>query len=383
MLRVALACAAQCAALALSSRHAFGVDIAQPTLDDVINGIRASEQLLFESGSLFLKYERTASKTVTPTSYSGGLLPAEWQLAYKGGKWFSERRFTEPTEKRTDQVWIPAQPTTQVVKDETALEWMQFAKSAAINRLKAGPNIYAGLLYTRNLHFDAPRYIARSNGADIASVRKQYADEVDLPFLPAFLEDNKARYRVAPVKEDFDGKSCWVVEWPGMDRIWIDPARGFAVPRREYTWGQGKPLRYAIRNHDYREVKPGLWLPFREVEDRYASIISEKESVWGKIAATTEYHLIEVEFNNVPESLFEVRLPPGTQVADMIRDFRYTVSGQNDTDPFTAEIEKARREGAGIVPPKRTRLWMILAANALVAVAIVSFWALRRIRSMR
>jgi hypothetical protein len=265
-----------------------------------------------------------------------------------------------------------------VVKDQTLLEWTPYGTSAVIDHFNLGRNIYGGLFYTRNLSLDAPRHIAESNGADIKVVRQQYADDADLPFLPGFLEENKEHYHVLPARDEVDGVPCWVVEWEGMDRFWIDPARGFAVPRRQFCWAPGKPLNYEFLNQDYREVKAGLWLPFTQIENKYASIVAEKESLWGKVAARSEYRLHNIEFDSVPDSLFEVKLPAGTHVIDMVRDFQYAVSGNNDTDPFADEIEEARREiSLMTTPTNRHRRWFLI-VNLFIGAAAVAAWLYRR-----
>lgn len=345
----------------------------KPTVAQVIDGIARTERLFFDNASLLVRYERTKAEDVVPTSYSGGFSLAEWTMAYRGSKWFAERRFTEP--KKTEKVWIPAEPLTQIIKGGALVEWTQYGRSAVIDHFDLGRNFYGGLFYTRNLSLDCPAHVAKANNADIAVIRKEYPDDADLPFLPAFLREHSDRYSVQPGAEDVDGAPCWVVEWPGMDRIWVDPQKQFAVRRRHYCWGPGKPARFEFLNRDYREVKPGLWLPFTQVEEKYASILAEKESLWGQVAARCEYRLNVAEFDNVKESQFDVKLPPGTRVVDMVRGFKYAVSGDKDSDPFTAEIEEARKR---LDQPSRRAWGWLLAANIGLAVALAALWLWRR-----
>src|SRR6202021_3722013 len=93
----------------------------RPTIDEIISGLENTEKMFFESESLLLRYERTKSDDIVQSSYSGGYLLAEWTLAYKGGKWFNERRFTQP--KETKDILIPAKPKTQIVKDNYIVDW--------------------------------------------------------------------------------------------------------------------------------------------------------------------------------------------------------------------------------------------------------------------
>jgi hypothetical protein len=364
---------AGCALIAFPSGKA-GWTQERPTVEQIIEGIRRTEQMFFDNSSLHIRYERTKSEDVTPNRYSGAFLLAEWSLAYHGSNWFTEQRFTQPT--KTDTLWVPAEPKTQVVKDRVLVEWTQYGNSAVVDQFNLGWNFFGGLLYTRNLSLDVPAHVAKSNGANIAAIRKDRPDDAGLPFLPAFLEDNQARYHVLSEPEVVNGVPCWIVEWPGMDRFWVDPKRGFAIPRRAYCWSPGKPLRYEFLNLDYREVKPGLWLPFMQVENTYAKIHAEEESLWGKVTGRTEYRLHSVAFDTVSESLFDIRLPPGTRVVDMVRKFKYSVSGDKDTDPFTAEISEARRQ----LPASRpTRvLWWLFLASVGVSAVVVAAWLYRR-----
>ena len=102
-------------------------------------------------------------------------------------------------------------------------------------------------------------------------------------------------------------------------------------------------------------LKP-VWRSDDDLFNYYASIIAEKESLWGKVTARCEYVLHSVEFDNVPESQFDVKLPAGTSVSDLVRQFQYTVAA-NDAAAIKASPVMVRRIGSsgGIV-------WMILGA---------------------
>jgi hypothetical protein len=336
-----------------------------PSLRDIVDGLERQEKLLFENRSLLIRYELTKTADVTRTRFSGGLIFAEWILAYRGDKWFIERRYNEPATEAL------AGPMTQLLRDGLLLEWRSGSRSATLGHFDSGGNLYAGLCYTQNLSLDAPRYIAKAGGGDIASIRQipSLADHVNLPFLPEFLRVHQSQYQVLPTPQEVDGAPCWVVSWPGMDRFWVDTRRGFAIPRRIYNWGPGKPVRYELRHSDYREVKPGLWLPFTQIEDKYASIIAERKELWGQVAARSEYRLRAVEFNRLPEGFFFVKLPEGTRVIDMVRHSQYTVTTTN-SDPFF----QAGGAEATIPPPSPASgwwLWPVGVGILAVLVAVV------------
>ncbi|QDU36696.1 hypothetical protein Mal4_09840 [Maioricimonas rarisocia] len=326
------------AALVLSADDARSQDA--PTIDEVIAAFETREQQVFHNESLLIRYERVESDDVLPSKASGGLLPAEWKLAFRGDKWFLERRFTTPGER--EDFTIPDKPKTQVVRDRMQVEWRQTVGTAFINEFGLGGNMYAGLAYTDFLGLDVPRRIARSGQADIEEVRQTHRGYVDQPFLPEFLKENRDHYSVVPEPQTIDGAECWAVVWDGMDEILVDPALGFAIRRRSYHWGPGKPMRFHLEFKEFEEVQPGLWLPTTVYADMYASIVAEAESLWGKVTNKTTYRLNEAEFNSVPDELFALDLPEGTRVVDVPRGIKYTITAAS-ADPFGAPIEGAKK----------------------------------------
>jgi hypothetical protein len=343
-----------------------------PSLDEIIQGIERTEALFFNSDSLLIRYERSKTQKITATFY-GELLLARWELAYKGDKWRNERTFTQP--KETKKLLIPGKPKSAVLQGKVQLEWDQQFQMVTLDPFKGESNIYRGLFYIRNLSLDAPKHIAKSNAVDIAPLREIEAlkDDLALPFLPDFLR-KKQQYTVSSQRENVDGVPCWVVEWPGMDRFWVDPKRGFAIPRRKYCWGPGKPLMFEFRNREYREVKPGLWLPFLQIEDRYASIKAEKEVLWGKVASRSDYRVTLAKFDTLSDTDFDVTLPVGTRVFDFVRDFNYTVSGPTDAEPFSEAIAAAKLQERS-----PWTLWLAVAIIFPLILVVASF--IYRLRS--
>ena len=342
---------------------AFGQEA--PTLKEVIDGIERTEQLLFKNKSLLIRCERTKSRNIEKPGPSPIAL-AEWTLASKGNKWYFETRFTEPQVK--GDLVIPARSTVLVIKDGVIVEWEQDSEQAFVRPFDLGSNSFSGLYFTSNLSIDAPRYIVDSNGANLSAVREYWPDQVGLPFLPEFLRQNQGSYHVGPVREKVDGVDCWLVEWPGMDRFFVAPQLGFAIPRREYCFGLGKPLKIGFHHRDYREVRPGLWLPFSQTENRYCPL-SEPAALWGKVASESEYQLNAIEFDNVPDSLFDIKLPQGTVVYDRVRDFSYSVSDASQDDPFNAAIAEARKRGSAFT----LRRLLLFVGGVVVILMIVTY----------
>ncbi len=79
-------------------------------------------------------------------------------------------------------------------------------------------------------------------------------------FLGDLVDDDRCRIEG---QEFVDGAWCHVLEIPGSERIWVDRDRG-VVPRRTYLDSAGDHPEIArYESSDFREVIPGLFLPFR------------------------------------------------------------------------------------------------------------------------
>ena len=343
-----------------------------PSLEQIIEGIGRYQASLFETGNLRLKYSLEKTRNVTSSAHSGDYLRCEWTLINAGDKWFAERRWLDP--KRMKDVMIVAEPIVEVIKGKTLLEWDQQNQSAVIDQFDQGRNIFQVLTYTNNLSLDVPAQIVNSVGANISSIREGKPNGPGLRYLPGYLKANMAKYHVIPKQENLNGVACWTVEWDGMDKFWVSPERGFAVMRRISHWGLNEPLQVEVENQDFREVRPGYWLPYTQVEHIYAKVAAEKKEIWDKVTCINTYKLLEASFTEVPVSQFEVKLPPGTRVVDMARQFIYSVDTDQESDPFTAEIAQAKRQFDPSVGQSsllsRTTLLFIL--NALIAVAILA-----------
>jgi hypothetical protein len=239
-------------------------------------------------------------------------------------------------------VRIDKEPRIQVVKDDFILEWNQGNLMAFADNFSEGRNIYADWCYTAYCSLNAPRRILQSKGRGelLKGLKQKFPDLCGQPFLPDAVEENPGKYTLRSTAESVDGAKCWLIEWPGADRIWTDPKCGFAIRRRAYTWGEGKPARMEIWNRDLKEVKPGLWLPQRQEVHRYAHP-SEPQAKWGQIQSRNSYSVQSIEFDTLAPEFFDVDVTPGTHVMDIPRKFRYVVADQT-TDPLVAPIRQAQ-----------------------------------------
>lgn len=338
-----------------------------PLIQEVVAAWKGIEASVFDSDRVVIEYERVKSDDLRPSA-AGGALLASWKIAHLKDRWLLERHFTDPI--HTESVRVPALPKTMVIQPGYLIEWEQSDKVAYVDRFNFGRNIYAGLYYTQNLSLDAPKHLAKAGGAAerIDEIRRKYADYADYPFLPDFLNKNAPKYRVSARPEEVDGQMLWIVEWSGMDRLWVNPAQGFSIPRRELNWHERGPLRCTVQASDFREVQPGLWLPFKQNVERYANPQTDPAAEAGKVMSRLEYRVKAINFKEVPAEMFEVHLPPGTRVLDIVRDFQYMVT-ERDQDPFAASIANAK-SGKEMRGSSRVLLLFNLAVLGAIAIVI-------------
>src|SRR5262249_22669872 len=122
-------------------------------------------------------------------------------------------------------------------------------------------------------------------------------------------------YRVHPRQEQVAGAWCHVVEFPGVDKLWVDPAIGFAVRRREGSAGNPPALVARYELSDYRETAPGVWLPWklRRVNYKIRPPSTQGDPLPEADSVAT---VARVEVNQVDSDLFRFTPPPGTLVQD-------------------------------------------------------------------
>lgn len=82
-------------------------------------------------------------------------------------------------------------------------------------------------------------------------------------YLPFALE--KHNYSIEESPQVIGDRQCWVLERDQIDRIWLDPTRGFVPVRREWRPTRDEQSVYRAHNFilwDYREIASGMWLPW-------------------------------------------------------------------------------------------------------------------------
>jgi hypothetical protein len=161
-----------------------------------------------------------------------------------------------------------------------------------------------------------------------------------------------------------------VLEWPDHDIIWVDCSRGYIVVRRTYYQSPGSPLLEA-EHSGLREVKPGVWLPSKEVTTIY-NRDTDPKAFAGKVKLVETNTLVDCQFDNLPDSLFDVPRIRQGKVTDYVRGITY-VKYPPEIDAFEealrrATIEKNHHSGAIHIVWLEIGLLIAIGFNAIVLV---------------
>ncbi len=124
-------------------------------------------------------------------------------------------------------------------------------------------------------------------------------------------------------------------------RVWLDPDRNF-LPVRLTQWivkNRREMLSAGVEN-ELSEVAPGVWAPVRSTRRLFHK--DEKSKIFGKCGYVCELKVIENQskFNgDVPDALFEPKIPNGMTVIDRNRNAVYTY-GSSDPGKYLAQLAR-------------------------------------------
>lgn len=124
------------------------------------------------------------------------------------------------------------------------------------------------------------------------------------------------KYAVLPAQQSVDGAPCWVVEYPSMDKLWLDPKCGYAVRKREWHWGPGEPLMVRYHNRELTAVGAGVWLPKRATREVFMPSSATSGGSANETRFTNQLVVTMLRTKNVPNTLFDFHPVPGSTAID-------------------------------------------------------------------
>jgi hypothetical protein len=172
-------------------------------------------------------------------------------------------------------------------------------------------------------------------------------DDPKTPFsdIGLFLHEALAdpQCRVLPEQEEVGGAWCHVIERPGVDRLWFDPAIGFSLRRRRWSPRNSGFLPTDYQLSDHVEVAPGVWFPRRlrriiyetpTMADRPGRVESDATAVVTRIAVNRDFG-----------ADLAIVIPPGTCVLNSDTGEFSMVPG-GDLSQLDRIIEREASRGA-------------------------------------
>ncbi len=119
-------------------------------------------------------------------------------------------------------------------------------------------------------------------------------------------------YRLRPARETVRGRPCDVLEWPGVDVLWIDPGSECHILRREVYEPESGALAERLEFEDFREYRDGIRLPSRIRNIQFDVLAHDPELRRRKVVESLIV-LRDVAVNgDVDDVLFRPPSAPGT-----------------------------------------------------------------------
>lgn len=192
-------------------------------------------------------------------------------------------------------------------------------------------------------------------------------------------------YALLADAESVDGHSCCVVENSGVDRLWLDPALGYAIRKREIYDERGRVRhRSCVKSFQRCDLtgktneQASVWMPtriFNEFKTDDANVRSDSRTGLAKAEIVVQW----VSVNSVDDQSFRFIPPPGTLVYDRdVNSWRQIPGGRDLLDENIAiEQERRRIERPTSAPPGFETYLLMVCVAALVVSNVYSFLSFR------
>ena len=158
-------------------------------------------------------------------------------------------------------------------------------------------------------------------------------------------------YSLHDQMEPVNGRPCYVVQHPGVDRLWLDPAIGFAIRKREFYDEVGMTMvrrsATAFQRYDVFDAAGqhrAIWLPTHiAVEYRTGDTLRD-EPVF---LTTADFRVESLSVNDVQESDLSFTPPAGTLVYNRDNNTTRQIPGGRNLLDENVAIEQTWRQVYG------------------------------------
>lgn len=189
-------------------------------------------------------------------------------------------------------------------------------------------------------------------------------------YLPSTIDT--AGVRVRKHCEIVLGSQCHVVEIPGLDELWIDTERGYAVVMRRRRFDRNGPLKAAAVHRDWQEVSPGVWLPKSSTIHYFCG---PKRPVELHNTVSTSV-TIKSTFEQKPLSVadFTLDFPANALVHDTTRNKFIRVGSTLEKNIESDEFEDVTISSANTPLTAKPWAFRIIMINVIVLLAAALAW---------
>jgi hypothetical protein len=202
-----------------------------------------------------------------------------------------------------------------------------------------------------------------------------------------FVMDNP-HYSLLADTAEVDGHPCHVVESPGVDRLWLDPALGYAIRKREiYDGTGGVRHRTSVKAFQQCDVigkdneRASIWMPIRISNDYEADDASEASDGVAKLR-NADIVVERISVNGVDDLRFEFVPPPGTVIYDRDSDSHHQIPGGRDLLDENIGIEQSlQRVVRKTAPRSDFEVHSLVVGVAALVLSILYFAFIRQKRA--
>lgn len=194
-------------------------------------------------------------------------------------------------------------------------------------------------------------------------------------FLPEDMHAEKNQYSVIGT-EVIDGHDCVHVRRDDDFDFWLSMDEGFALRLAKAYWPQTprhpRLPRFTTKCRNFKEVSPGVWMPFSILQSTFSDPILDSKRYWGTVSIEQELLVREFSVDDLPDDFFRPRLPKGLRVNDFARKMEYVTRA--DGIPFGEAINYAQNSLDNRATTTSWRLYAIIVANLILIVCVVVWW---------
>lgn len=326
------------------SDQALSTEEQAPSIDEIVHQFAEAKRKLFiEDESFFIRYTSIVAENRLSTDKNDEYHSVVYTNGRKSKLWGTCATLAG-TEKQN-------QETKHFAVNGKIIDWSQYSNHAVVAPFEDGRNMYHHWSYFQGIGIVPYDLLAEANGTSFDSVlvkatQSPYLEPILGMYLPACIDTYRSKYSMRSKPETVDGISCWVLEWPNRDVIWLDMKLTGVIRKRTIYNASSGTLKSVFYNSDVKEVKKGLFLPYKQDARHYVyPEMGLSQSETGKELSHFVYQVNILEFCSVrpeAEKFFDVQLPVGAGVYDVAKDVDYRISDPH-SDPFAGPIAQGLR----------------------------------------